>query len=194
MLRRPRLSYANVTSTLALFLAVGGVSWAAATLPKNSVGAKQIKRGAVASAEVKNRSLKPADFALGALPAGPKGDKGDKGDPGAPGLDGSARAHVEVRNTSPPTIVNGTNKNVVSVQRASAAGLYCVALAFDDPKVVVASSDFVGVNVAGTADPQLLAALIPGQCPVGTDVAVGTAQITGGGTTADWENFTMLVQ
>jgi hypothetical protein len=90
-----KLSYANVTATLALFLTLGGVAWAASTLPSNSVGSAQIIKGAVkgsdiaknavTSPKVKNGSLKAADFASGQLPAGPKGDKGDKGDKGAPG-------------------------------------------------------------------------------------------------------------
>jgi hypothetical protein len=45
--RRPRLSYANVVSTLALFLALGGASYAALTLPRDSVGAAQLRDGAV---------------------------------------------------------------------------------------------------------------------------------------------------
>jgi hypothetical protein len=44
VLRRP--SYAGVTSTLALFLAPGGGAYAAATLPANSVGARQSKKSA----------------------------------------------------------------------------------------------------------------------------------------------------
>jgi hypothetical protein len=79
------MRYANITSSLALFIALGGTGYAALKLPKNSVHAKQIAAGAVRSAEVKNHSLKPVDFAK--LPQGPKGDKGDKGDPGTPGKD-----------------------------------------------------------------------------------------------------------
>jgi hypothetical protein len=81
------MRYANVTSTLALFVALGGTGYAALKLPRNSVGAKQIRTAAVRSAEVKNHSLKPVDFA--ALPQGPKGDKGDKGDPGSAGTNGA---------------------------------------------------------------------------------------------------------
>lgn len=62
-----RLTYANVTATLALFIALGGVSWAATKLPRNSVGSKQIKRSAVASSEVKNGSLTGADLKRGTL-------------------------------------------------------------------------------------------------------------------------------
>ena len=79
------MRYANITSSLALFVALGGTGYAAVKLPRNSVNAKQIAPGAVRSSEVKNHSLKAVDFAV--LPQGPKGDKGDKGDPGAPGKD-----------------------------------------------------------------------------------------------------------
>jgi hypothetical protein len=44
---RPRLTYANVTSTLALFVALGGAGYAAVTLPANSVGPAQLRTGAV---------------------------------------------------------------------------------------------------------------------------------------------------
>jgi hypothetical protein len=83
MLRRirARLTYANVIATLALFIALGGSSYAALSLPKNSVKAKQIATGAVTSAEVKNGSLKSGDFnsASRAKLKGPKGDKGAAG-------------------------------------------------------------------------------------------------------------------
>ena len=38
----PRLSYVNVVATLALFIALGGASYAAVELPANSVGVRQI--------------------------------------------------------------------------------------------------------------------------------------------------------
>jgi hypothetical protein len=44
---RQRLTYANVVATLALFLALGGASYAAITLPRNSVGGNQLRNGAV---------------------------------------------------------------------------------------------------------------------------------------------------
>jgi hypothetical protein len=83
--------FANVTAALALIVALGGTSYAAITLPKNSVGSKQIRKNAVSSSKVKDGSLLGRDFRAGQLPAGPagpagiKGDKGDKGDTGAPG-------------------------------------------------------------------------------------------------------------
>ena len=72
------LTYSNVIATIALFLALGGASYAAVKLPANSVGSRQIKDGAVASADIKNHSIRAGDF-KGGLPSGPKGPKGDRG-------------------------------------------------------------------------------------------------------------------
>lgn len=81
---RPRLTYANVIATLALFLAVsGGAAYAASHLGKNSVGAKQLKRNAVTGAKIKDRSLLASDFKVGELPAGERGPQGVPGAPGA---------------------------------------------------------------------------------------------------------------
>jgi hypothetical protein len=86
-----RLTFSNIAATLALFIALGGVSWAATSLPKNSVGKKQLQKNAVVSKKVKDGSLAAGDFKKGQLPEGPKGpqgavgDQGPQGQPGAPG-------------------------------------------------------------------------------------------------------------
>jgi hypothetical protein len=81
----PRLSYANVMATIAVFIALGGASYAAFNLPKNSVGTKQLKANAVVSSKVKDNSLKRADFEAGQLPLGPVGPQGPPGQPGPRG-------------------------------------------------------------------------------------------------------------
>jgi hypothetical protein len=87
---RKRLSYANVMSSIAVFLVLGGAAVAATQLPKNSVGSKQLKKNAVTSVKVKNGSLQQADFAPGTLLQGPKGEPGKKGAKGATGATGPA--------------------------------------------------------------------------------------------------------
>lgn len=77
---------ALVISMIALLLALGGTSFAAVALAKNSVGAKQLKTNAVTGAKVKDASLGAADFAPGQLPAGATGAPGAPGAAGAPGL------------------------------------------------------------------------------------------------------------
>jgi hypothetical protein len=64
----PRPTYANVVSTLCLFLLLGGASAFAATqLAKNSVGAKQIKKSAVATAKIKNAAVTTSKLADNAV-------------------------------------------------------------------------------------------------------------------------------
>lgn len=58
----------NTIALIALLVALGGTSYAAAQLPKNSVKAPQIASNAVRSDEVKNGSLRPADLKPGTLP------------------------------------------------------------------------------------------------------------------------------
>jgi uncharacterized protein YjbI with pentapeptide repeats len=62
-----RLSYANVTATVAVVLALGGTATAAVTLPRNSVGSKQIKNGRVTSRDIKNATLTGKDVKPGSL-------------------------------------------------------------------------------------------------------------------------------
>ncbi len=84
---RKRLTYANVMSSIAVFIVLGGAAIAASQLPKNSVGTKQLKNNAVTTkkikknavttakikdsavdgAKVKDGSITAADFAAGTL-------------------------------------------------------------------------------------------------------------------------------
>lgn len=65
---RKKLTYANVMSTIAVFLVLGGGAALAAThLAKNSVGAKQLKKNAVTTAKVKNGAINGAKVADGSL-------------------------------------------------------------------------------------------------------------------------------
>lgn len=96
-LRKP--SPAMLVALLALFVALGGSSYAAVVLSKNSVRSKHIVKGnvkrsdlgknAVNSSKVADASLLATDFASGQLPSGPKGDTGATGAAGAPGAPGA---------------------------------------------------------------------------------------------------------
>jgi hypothetical protein len=113
--RRPRVSAGLVISIVALVVALGGTSYAAFSLPKNSVGTKQLKKNAVTSNKVKNGSLLAVDFKAGQLHRGPKGDPGQNGAPG------TARAFgtVAQNGTLAPGSKNLTSKRV-------SVGRYCV--------------------------------------------------------------------
>ena len=113
---RRHLSFANVVSLIALFVALGGTTYAAATLSKNSVGAKQIKKDSVRASEIKSRAVGTSevrngallveDFKAGQIPAGAKGDKGDKGDTGDTGSFDSVTTQFF---QAPADLANGAN-------------------------------------------------------------------------------------
>jgi hypothetical protein len=76
----------NAIAYVALFVALGGTSYAAVSLRRNSVGTAQLKNGAVTGPKVKLNSLTASDFEAGSLPIGPMGPKGDTGPGGPAGL------------------------------------------------------------------------------------------------------------
>ncbi len=64
-LPRPRLTYANVVASLALFIALGGVSYAATALPRGSVGPRQIRAEAVRTGKVADGAVTAEKLAKG---------------------------------------------------------------------------------------------------------------------------------
>jgi hypothetical protein len=159
---RSKLTYANIAATLALFIALGGSSYAAISLSNNSVKSKHIAKGAVKrsdiaknavnTSKVADASLLATDFASGQLPGGPKGDKGDKGDPGQEGAPGAARAYAFgggdlCPGTAPPfvacPVVRG--KGVAYIVKV-ATGVYCVGVTGID----AAAPDSVAIVTAAT--------------------------------------------
>jgi hypothetical protein len=88
-LRAP--SPAMVVALVALFIALGGTSYAAVVLPAHSVGTKQLKKNAVTSVKVKDRTLTGADIkvsTLGKVPSAARADTATSATPsGAAGGD-----------------------------------------------------------------------------------------------------------
>ena len=64
---RKRLTYANVMSSIAVFLILGGATAMAAGLGKNSVGSKQLKKNAVTAAKIKKNAVTSAKIKNGAI-------------------------------------------------------------------------------------------------------------------------------
>jgi hypothetical protein len=80
-----RLTYANVVSTLCLFMLLGGVAYAGTKLAAHSVGTRQLKNGAVTTRKIAKSARKKLKGARGAT-----GPQGERGLPGLPGLPGSS--------------------------------------------------------------------------------------------------------
>jgi hypothetical protein len=92
-------------ASIAVFIALGGTSYAVATgsidsrelknnavrskdLRNNDVRSKDLRNGTIGTRDVGDGALLSEDFAAGQLPAGPKGDKGDPGQSAATNVTG----------------------------------------------------------------------------------------------------------
>jgi hypothetical protein len=159
------LTYANVIATLALFIALGGSSYAALKLPKNAVGAAQLRTGSVGASEVKNRSLGLGEFkssaraglrgAQGAQgPQGLQGLQGPKGDAGAP----ATRLWASVANGASPSILFGSG--VTAVGPAGFSGQ--VVVTFDRDVSQCSFQATVLGHGGGSLNPVVTAAITTG--------------------------------
>lgn len=71
MIKPRRLTYANVVSTLALFLALGGATaFAVDQLPSRSVGAKQLRPGAVTADKIRKNAVTAPKIEAEAIKSG----------------------------------------------------------------------------------------------------------------------------
>jgi hypothetical protein len=157
--------YANVTATLALVVALGGTSYAASQLPKNSVGSKQIKQNSVKTVDVRDGGLTSADVQDGTLTAQ------DLAAGVLPVVPGVAYAHV-----SDSGVVDATNSKGIAQANVShpSTGYYCFKTLAFAPKSIVANIDTAG----GGATPGPFAHVAigaAGGCPAGTQATVVTA-------------------
>jgi hypothetical protein len=154
-----RLTYANVTATLALFIALGGTGYAALSLPRDSIGARELRsrsvghselgRNAVRSDNVRNGSLGLSDLSSGARsaltgergltgPAGAQGARGPagvQGNPGAPGKDVATDWAVVnsfgsiLRGTATAVTSGGAGSRLVTFSHSVALCAYSATLA-----------------------------------------------------------------
>jgi hypothetical protein len=149
-----------VVSLIALFVALGGTSYAALKIPRNSVGSPQVINGSLQKGDLStkavaalkgNRGAAGAQGAQGSPgPAGATGAVGATGPAGAAGAAGTARAYAEVDSTT-PSLVTARTKNITAVARPS-TGTYCLTPAAGiDPRAVaiVATEDFALSPVDG---------------------------------------------
>jgi hypothetical protein len=125
---RQRLSYANVTATIALFVALGGTSFAL-TLPRNSVGAAELKpdsvgrseirKGAVRSSELRDRAIRLRDIAPTAR-AALQGQMGPVGPPGPTFFTTISSVGIQVRGNATGSAPAGIGATVITFSRSMA--------------------------------------------------------------------------
>ncbi len=118
---RPKLTYANVVSTLCLFLLVGGGTAFAATqmLPKNSVGQNQIKKGAVTPAKLAKSTVTALTGDVG--PQGARGPQGSRGPQGTQGARGPQGAQGDRGPTGPTGATGPAGATKVTVHTGEAS-------------------------------------------------------------------------
>jgi hypothetical protein len=144
---------------LALFIALGGTSYAAASLSANSVGPRELRDGAVGSAELKNGSIMKRDLRPQLVdnlrgeagptgPAGPQGEPGPAGPAGpagGPGQPGQLPA-ARVRQASDTQTVLGDNTSAVVSFTDPSSEQYDIGDMFDQ----VADPTVLTIPVTGT--------------------------------------------
>ena len=175
---RPRLSFANVTSMLALFIALGGTSYAAVTLRANSVEKRHIRAGAVGKSEVRARAVGKSEVRRNAVGASEIGkgvvDTTELKDGGIQIGDLSTATRTALADANAVTFrasasANGTaaGGNATAVAR-NAAGDYTVTLARD------VSACQYGVAVTGVKTAAGTIEAAPGAFATASPTADGT--------------------
>lgn len=122
----------NAIAYLALFVALGGTSYAALRLPPNSVGERQLKRGAVTSSKIAARAVTSStirdgallarDFRAGQLQRGERGLQGLQGIQGPPGAPGPGARWITVKGDGTVLAQSGG----ITVHKHTGAGNYFV--------------------------------------------------------------------
>jgi hypothetical protein len=166
-------------ATIAVFLALGGGAYAALKLPKNSVGSKQLKKNAVRSAKVKNRSLLAKDFKPGEVPPGARGLQGARGPRGFRGVP-ATRLWVTVSTTG--TIVNRSSPaiRIVDLGSSTTNGDYYVDFG-RDVSACAATATLSVQPGGGTPLPGEIVLSRPDSHAVFVDVRTSTGASSAGG-------------
>ena len=165
--RRP--SHATAVAYLALFLALGGTSYAVAT---GAIGTREVKDNSLRSADIHNNTIRGSDIRNGAItradlvpglaPRGPRGlpgrpgTQGPQGLPGAPGEPGSAVAYARVRGDG--TVDTSLSKGIAqaNVSKPAGNGIYCFRNLAFTPQSVVATIEYNGGNPSESAQATIL--------------------------------------
>jgi len=189
---RKRLTYANVMSSIAVFLVIGGGA-AFAALGKNTVGTKQLKKNAVTTAKIKKEAVASGKIKNNAVVTGKIANDsvtGDKVNESTLGEVPNA-THAVTAGTAAPRayarVLNGAGGGGVDEARSKGVtdagvtvvggSVYCFELGFT-PANIQATVDWIGGGANTFAQATLESFVI---CPEGTDASVRTTNNAGAG-------------
>jgi hypothetical protein len=164
---RDQLTYANVMATIAVFIAISGGAYAL-TLPRNSVGSRQlrpdavgrseIQQGAVTSSAIGNGSIRLRDVSSSAR-SSLRGARGPTGPQGPPGPTYSAAVNSGgglVRGNANFTSGSGVNGRVIGFPRSVSECMATATLATVPGGGVETPPPTGHVTVEPTADGKVL--------------------------------------
>jgi hypothetical protein len=200
----------NAVAYAALFVALGGTSYAAARIAAGSVTTRALANGAVTHTKLSahsvgesnlvRRSLTAADFKPGALlnafgpgaagAAGPNGGAGGVGGPGRAGpagQDGNASIVLRARGTGPVTIPHGSSTNIpltgtTWTQAANDLDLVTGAMTIETPSSCTGSfGNAVLISVNGVPNTFVSAPTFPPNTSVTMPVLVSDLTEPGSG-------------
>jgi hypothetical protein len=169
---------------LALFVALGGTSFAAA----NFINGKQIKPGSIPKNRLTNSAIRQLKGAKGAQgppgqrgATGPQGIQGIQGIPGTPGANGVAKAYARV---GPNGQLDAANSKGITSVTAAGTSLLCFNLGGFKPSSVVATIEAYSADAGHTN--AAYGTIVGGRyvnsiasCPAGTDAYTATSDLTG---------------
>jgi hypothetical protein len=183
---RPRLTYANVTSTLALFVALTGAgAYAAGQLAPRSVGARQLRPGAVTADKLRKKAVTAPKIEALAVKRGKIANEAISSEKIADGAVGSSKipAGAITPEKIPADSLGGEKINEASLGRvpsAASAGFASFAetsnpeaFAKVDAEATVFPAFSKGIGTAdvkGGIEPGIYCINVPGFVPRGAQV------------------------
>ena len=149
----------NTIALLALFIALGGTTYAATALPKNSVGTKQLKKNAVTAVKIKSGSVTNTKIGANAITGAKVKDDSLTGAdilesslgkvPSAAAADSATNATNATHATTADTATTAANANALNGYAAN--GLIRIAQGSNTSSVVLAGSETTVTSVSITA-------------------------------------------
>jgi hypothetical protein len=168
---RGRLTYANVMSSIAVFLVLaGGSAFAASQLGKNSVGTQQLKNDAVTTAKIKNGSVTGAKVNASSLGVVPNATHAASADTATAAGTATSADHAATAGTADRAATAGT------ADRAATAGTA--------DRAATAGTADQATNATNAVDAQTAQSVAPGA----PGVALAAVNVEKNGTVVGWFN------